>query len=87
MKILKTALGMRLSTSLKTAMAETTILHGDARQERKTQIDRRGSRQHFDTDHMHVLTPMRSADWPVARSLQGQSARTETVTPVMRILS
>ena len=36
---------------------------GDARQERKTQVDQRG---HGCTNHVRVPTPMRPADWPVA---------------------
>ena len=39
------------------------------------------SRQRVEADHMRVPTPMRRADWPVARSLQGQSVQTQTVTP------
>ena len=50
-------------------------MSGDTRQERKTPA---GSRLHFDTDNVRVTTPMRPADWPVARSLQGISAQTGT---------
>ena len=31
------------------------------------------SRLHFDTDHVCVSTPMRLADWPVARSIRSNS--------------
>ena len=30
---------------------------------------------------MRVVAPMRPADWPLVRLLQGQSAQTQTVTP------
>ena len=58
--------------------------HSENGYDRDNHIDCLGCRltwfDTYDTDHVRIPNPMRSADWPVARQFRGPSAQTQTVT-------